>query len=128
MSTHCTIFVRDLKVMARAGIFPHEKKARQLLRFNLEITYKRAVKKGQIETINDVISYGNAVAIIKRVLKTRHFDLLETMGDALLDAVGQDKRVVSMKITIEKLKPYAPQKGLLDGVGSLGVTLERKKK
>lgn len=128
MSGNCTIFVRDLKVMARAGIFPHEKKGKQPLCFNLDITYKRAVKKGKVETINDIISYGDAVAIIKRVLKMKHFDLLETMGDTILDEVEQDKRVVASKITIEKLKPYAPKKGLLDGVGSLGVTLERKKK
>lgn len=127
MSDTCTIFVRDLKIMARCGIFPHEKKGKQPLRFNLEITYRRKVKKGGAETIDDIISYGDAAAIIKQAVASGHFDLLETMGDAILDACAQDRRAVAMKVTIEKLKPYAPRKSLLDGVGSLGVTLERKK-
>jgi dihydroneopterin aldolase len=128
MNDTCTIFVRDLKMNVRAGIHPQEKKGRQPVRFQLEVTYARSGKKGGKEKIDDIMCYGEAVGTIKKTVNARHYDLLETMADDILDALAKDKRARSMKLTIEKLKPYAPDKSLLTGVGSLGVIMERRRK
>lgn len=125
MADSCTIFARDLEIMARVGIFPQEKKAAQHLIVNVGITFKRTRRKGKVETIKDIISYGDAVTIVKEVAAVQHWDLLETFGDEILDRIFKDKRVVAAEVTIEKTKPYSPVKGHMKGVNTLGVTLVR---
>lgn len=123
----CTIFLRDLTLMGRAGIYKKAEKAPQPLRFNLEVTYLRSGKKGAAEKIDDVISYGELVVMVRKVVKKQHYDLLETMADAILDEVWGDKRALSAQVKIEKLQPYAPVAGLLTGVTALGVVMRRER-
>ena len=121
----CTIFARDLNLMADVGIYPPEKKGKQPLRFQVSITFKR-LKKGK-ETIDDIISYGDIVTIVKAAVNKGHTELLETLGDNILDAIFKYKIVTAADVTIEKLKPYSPVKGHMEGVTTLGVTLARKR-
>ena len=121
----CTLFVRDMKILGRVGVFAPEKQRKTRLCINLEIGLKR--KGGKGETIDDLISYGDMAGVIRRVVDARHYDLIETLADAILDEMGKDKRARSMRLTIDKIDAYTPKKGVLDGVTSIGVVMERKR-
>ncbi len=123
----CTLFVRDVDIMARVGIFAPERRKKTRLNITLEITCKRKHGRGTDETIADLISYGDMVAMVKDTVNSGHFDLIETLADAILDEAHKDKRAVSMKVTIEKIGAYAPRKDLLTGVGCVGVVMERRR-
>lgn len=121
----CTLFVRDMNILARVGIFDPERKRKTRLRINLEIDIKR--KGGKRETIDDLISYGDMAAVIRRTVDAKHYDLIETLADTILDEMGKDKRARTMRLTINKIDAYTPEKGVLDGVASVGVTMTRKR-
>lgn len=113
--------------MARVGIYAPERKRKTPLNVTLEIECRRVSGRGTKETIKDLISYGDMVAAIKDTAAKGHFDLIETLADAILDEVAKDKRALVMRVTIEKLKAFAPRKGLLDNVRCVGVTMERRR-
>lgn len=128
MKHSCTLFLRDMDIMARVGIFPQEKKRKTRLRISLEIDMKRKPGRGARETIDDLISYGDMALMIRSTVESRHFDLIETLADAILDEVKKDKRAHAMRVTIDKINAFTPMHGLLDGVDCVGVRIERKRK
>ena len=88
MSKHrCTLFVKDVDIEARVGIFDVEKQRKTRLSISLEVECKRKAGRGTKETIADLISYGDMVAMIKDTVNKKHFDLIETLADEILDAV-----------------------------------------
>lgn len=112
-----TIFIRELRIETRIGIYPREREAAQTIELDLEIGL-RGEHAAHSDRIEDTIDYAEVVADIRRLFAERHFDLLEHAAESIAQRVTGDFGAPWLRITIAKLSP-------LPGVKKLGVTIER---
>jgi len=111
------VFVRDLVLSCRVGIYDTEKAAPQRVRINLDLAVRE-----DLRPIGD--DYGKVVCYEQIVKKTRavaedgHVNLVETLAERLADICLQDPRVRSCRVRVEKLDVFT------DAL-SVGVEIER---
>ena len=112
-----TIFISELRIETRIGIYEWEKKAPQTIQLDLEVGLPgaHASKSGRIV---DTIDYSQVVARIEQLFKEHHFALLERAGEAIAEIITRDFKAPWVRISIAKLAP-------LPRVKRLGVTIER---
>jgi dihydroneopterin aldolase len=110
------VFVRDLVLSARIGVYQHEKLASQRVRVNLELlcTEHPAIK----DELNKVVNYADLVEQVRAIVDEGHINLVETLADRVAQACLADRRVQTAKVRIEKLDVF-PE------ADSVGVEIER---
>ncbi|GAA5178907.1 hypothetical protein GCM10025771_19250 [Niveibacterium umoris] len=110
------IFVEGLQVEASVGIYEREKRATQMLEINLTFGVPDAAAAH--DDINDTINYDVVVERIRAVLAHRHFNLLETLGEFIVDMLFSEFAAPWVRVSIAKM-------GVLRGVRRVGVFIER---
>ena len=110
------VFVRDLVLPCRIGVYSHEKHADQRVRINLELTCH------EHPAINDehhnVVCYAEVVEGIRGLLTGGHINLVETMAERIAALCLEDHRVIGAKIRVEKLD-------VMPEASAVGVEIER---
>src|SRR3954469_20428324 len=98
------VFVRDLVLSARIGVYQHEKLATQRVRINLELvcTEHAAIK----DDLDNVVNYADLVEQVRAIVDEGHINLVETLADRVAQACLVDRRVQSAKVRIEKLDVF----------------------
>ena len=111
------VFVRDLMIDGRIGIYPHEKTGTQRLRINLDLS---VVDAGVLpaDDIDHVVCYEEVVEQTRRIIGRGHVNLVETLAEDIAAAVLEDAAVISVRVRVEKLDALAD-------VASVGVEIER---
>jgi len=113
------IFIDELRVSAKVGVYPRERAAPQTL--ELSITFGVPDEAAQRDNLDDTIDYAEVIARIRRELGERHFNLLETLGEHIVALLLDDFRAPWVKVSIAKI-------GVMKGVKRVGVFIERGKK
>jgi dihydroneopterin aldolase len=112
------VFVRDLVLAARIGVFQHEKLSTQRVRINLELTCT------EHPAINDeldkVVNYAEIVSQIRDLVGSGHINLVETLADRIAHTCLADRRVQSAKVRVDKLDVFQETE-------SVGVEIERSR-
>lgn len=112
------VFVRDLVLAARIGVYQHEKLASQCVRINLELTCT------EHPAINDeldhVVNYADIVGQVKALVAAGHINLVETLADRIAQLCLDDRRVQTAKVRVEKLEVFKEAE-------SVGVEIERSR-
>jgi dihydroneopterin aldolase len=110
------VFVRDLVLPCRIGVYSHEKHAEQRVRINLELTCH------EHPAINDehhnVVCYADVVASIRGLLAEGHINLVETLAERIAALCVADHRVIGAKVRVEKLD-------VMPEASAVGVEIER---
>ena len=110
------VFVRDLVLPCRIGVYSHEKHADQRVRINLELTCH------EHPAINDehhnVVCYAEVVEGIRGLLADGHINLVETLAERIAALCLEDRRVIGAKIRVEKLD-------VMPEASAVGVEIER---
>jgi dihydroneopterin aldolase len=115
-----TIFISELRIDTRIGIYEREKQVAQTIQLDLEIGL-RGEHAAHSDRIEDTIDYAEVVADIRRLFAERHFALLEHAAELIAERIINDFKAPWLRVTIAKLSPLA-------GVRRLGVTIERGRK
>ena len=112
------VFVRDLVLSARIGVYQIEKLASQRVRINLELvcTEHPAIN----DDLVNVVNYAELVAGIREIVSAGHIHLVETLADRIAQTCLADRRVQSAKVRIEKLDVFKEAE-------SVGVEIERQR-
>lgn len=112
-----TIFISELRIETRIGIYAQELQVAQTVQLDLEIGLrgKHAADSNRIE---DTIDYAKVVAAIKQLFAEQHFSLLEQAAESIATMVIKDFKAPWLHISIAKLAP-------LPGVKKLGIRIER---
>jgi dihydroneopterin aldolase len=112
------VFVRDLVLSARIGVYQHEKLASQRVRINLELT---CIEHPAInDDLGNVVNYAELVTEVRAIVDAGHIHLVETLADRVAQACLADRRVQSAKVRIEKLDVFREAE-------SVGVEIERSR-
>ena len=113
------ILINDLTLDAFIGIHDFEKKKKQKIAISLSLDVNDNIS-GIEHKIENFVSYEHIVADIKSILKSGHIDLLETLGEKIVDLCFMDERVMTIKLKLEKLEVFKE-------TSSVGIEIFRKK-
>lgn len=112
------VFVRDLVLPCRIGVYSHEKLGTQRVRINLELAC------AEHPAINDehvnVVCYDQIITEIKQLIAGEHINLVETLAERIASLCLQDFRVHQVKVRVEKLDVFPEAE-------AVGVEIERQR-
>lgn len=111
------IFIRDLVLMARIGVYDFEQKQTQRIQLNISVGIKEEKGIGP-DLLSRTVSYADIVELVKETILQTHFHLVETLAETLATLILEDKRICVVRIMIEKLDIIAEAAGV-------GVEIER---
>ena len=112
------MFVRDLVLPFRIGIYGHEQKAPQRVRVNAELLVESAAAE---DDFGRVVNYETIVNGIRELARGEHINLVETLAERVIDLAMVDPRVLAVRVSVEKLDVYPDAE-------SVGVVLKRRRK
>jgi len=112
------VFVRDLVLNCRIGVYRHEREGAQRVRINVDLLVDESAE-ALSDRLGDVVCYDRIVADIRSVALAGHMNLVETLAERVAAVCLGDARVVSARVRIEKLDIY-------EDAGGAGVEIERR--
>lgn len=111
------MFVRDLTMLARIGVYAHEKDAAQRVRISLDLMVREG--SGPLhDRLDEVVCYDTLARSVRAVVADGHVNLVETLAERIAERCFDDARVRSARITIEKLD-------VMPDTGGVGVEILR---
>ena len=102
-STYDTLFINDLTIPCIIGAHEHERKDKQLVIINIELSIDTKTA-GKTDDLQDTVNYQKIAHDVASMVERSDFYLLEKLAQSAADICLQDKRVKQVKIRIEKPK------------------------
>jgi dihydroneopterin aldolase len=111
------IFINDLRLETRIGVYDWERVLPQTIRLDLEITLP-SEKPFATGKLDDALDYAAIVARIKAFAKDHPYPLLERFTEAVAQIVLAEFGAPAIKLRVAKLAP-------LPAVKEIGIEIER---
>ena len=111
------ILINELILDLKLGYYDFEKINTQKVKFSLEIDYQDK-KPSNDKDIKSIVNYSKIVRIIKKLVKNKHYNFLETLAEDVFDVLFKDKRIGKIMLKIEKLE-------ILKGCSSVGIQISK---
>ena len=113
------ILIKDLTLDLKLGYFDFEKNKPQKVKFTLEIDYKDK-KPTNDKDLKSIVNYDKIVKLIKKLVKNKHYNFLETLAEDVFDELFKDKRIDKINLQIEKLE-------IMKDCSSVGIKISKKR-
>ena len=97
------VLIKELILNIKLGYFDFEKEKPQKVKFSLEVNYKDK-KPTNDKDLKSIVNYDKLVKLIKKLVKNRHYNFLETLAEDIFDELFKDKRIDKIVQKIEKLE------------------------
>jgi len=97
------IFVNDLVLDCELGVYAEEKGVKQKVGFSITAAVTPG-NGGRSDEIADVPSYDELIKTVKAIMGEGHINLVETIAERIAARVLEDRRIVAVKVRIEKLE------------------------
>jgi 7,8-dihydroneopterin aldolase/epimerase/oxygenase len=115
-----TIFIHDLRIETRIGVYDWERKLPQTVRLDVELGLP-SEKVFQSGEFADALDYSAVVKRLQAFAADHPHQLLERFAQAIADVVLGEFDAPWVKVRVAKLSPVR-------GVKELGVAIERSKR
>lgn len=99
------IFIRDLRLQVSIGIYDFELAKPQAVVVNVDL-FLALPEKAAEDDIANVLNYDVIHDGIVALAKSRHFNLQETLVDAILDLCLAQRQVIEARVSTEKPDVY----------------------
>ena len=113
------VLIKELLLDLKIGYFDFEKKKKQKVKFSLEIDYVDK-KPSSDKDIKSIVNYAKVVRLIKKLVKKKHYNFLETLAEDVFDELFKDKRIDKVSLQIEKLE-------IMRDCSSVGIQISKKR-
>ncbi len=113
------ILIKDLTLNLKLGYFDFEKNKPQKVKFTLEIDY-RDKNPTNDKDLKSIVNYDKIVKLIKKLVKNKHYNFLETLAEDVFDELFKDKRIDKINLQIEKLE-------IMKDCSSVGIQISKKR-
>ena len=113
------IIIKELTLDLKLGYFDFEKNKTQKVKFTLEIDY-RDKKPTNDKDLKSIVNYDKIVKLIKKLVKNKHYNFLETLAEDVFDELFKDKRIDKINLRIEKLE-------IMKDCSSVGIQISKKR-
>ena len=113
------VLIKELLLDLKIGYFDFEKEKKQKVKFSLEIDYVDK-KPSSDNDIKSIVNYAKVVRLIKKLVKKKHYNFLETLAEDVFDELFKDKRTDKISLQIEKLE-------IMRDCSSVGIQISKKR-
>ena len=113
------VLIKELILNLKLGYYDFEKEKSQKVKFSLEIDYKDK-KPSNDKDLKSIVNYSKVVRLIKKLVKNKHYNFLETLAEDLFDELFKDKRIEKINLKIEKLE-------IMKDCSSVGIQISKKR-
>ena len=111
------IYIKDLRVQTIIGIFGWERKIRQVVSIDIEISTD-CKKSAETDDIKDSIDYKKISKAVFHFVQKSSFQLQETLAENIADLIKKDFGMESIKVRVSK-------PGALRNAEDVGVVIYR---
>ena len=113
------VLIKDLILDLKLGYYDFEKNKTQKVKFSLEVNYKDK-KPSNDKDLKSIVNYAKIVKLIKKLVKNKHYNFLETLAEDVFDELFKDKRIDKISLRIEKLE-------IMKDCSSVGIQISKKR-
>ena len=113
------VLIKELILNLKLGYYDFEKEKPQKVKFSLEIDYKDK-KPTNDKDLKSIVNYSKVVRLIKKLVKNKHYNFLETLAEDVFDELFKDKRIEKINLKIEKLE-------IMKDCSSVGIQISKKR-
>ena len=113
------VLIKELILDLKLGYYDLEKKKPQKVKFSLEIDYKDK-KPSNDKDLGSIVNYAKVVKLIKKLVKNKHYNFLETLAEDVFDELFKDKRIDKISLIIEKLE-------IMKDCSAVGIQISKKR-
>ena len=113
------VLIKELILNIKLGYFNFEKEKPQKVKFSLEANYMDK-KPTNDKDLKSIVNYDKLVRLIKKLVKNRHYNFLETLAEDIFDELFKDKRIDKIVLKIEKLE-------IIKDCSSVGIQISKKR-
>jgi len=113
------VLIKDLLLDLKLGYYDFEKEKPQKVKFSLEIDYVDK-KPSSDKDLKSIVNYSKIVKLIKKLVKNKHYNFLETLAEDVFDELFKDKRIDKISLQIEKLE-------IMKDCSSVGIQISKKR-
>ena len=113
------VLVKDLVLNLKLGYYDFEKIKTQKVKFSLEVDYEDK-KPSNDKDLKSIVNYAKIVKLIKKLVKNKHYNFLETLAEDVFDELFKDKRIDKISLRIEKLE-------IIKDCSSVGIQISKKR-
>lgn len=120
------VFLRDMVLDAKVGIYRHERDTTQRIRINVDLAVEddgaRASSRAAVgrDELSRVVDYEAVANAVRALVTAGHVALVETLAERIAEACLADARVSLARVRVEKLDVFAD-------TASVGVEIERRR-
>ena len=113
------VLIKELILNLRLGYYDFEKAKPQKVKFNLEVDY-RDKKPTNDKDLKSIVNYDKLVKLIKKLVKNKYYNFLETLAEDIFDELFKDIRIDKITLQIEKLE-------INKDCSSVGIQISKKR-
>ena len=113
------VLIKELTLNIKLGYFDIEKKNPQKVKFSLEANYKDK-KPSNDRDLKSIVNYDKLVRLIKKLVKNKHYNFLETLAEDIFNEIFKDRRIDKIVLKIEKLE-------IMKDCSSVGIEISKKR-
>ena len=113
------VLIKELILDLKLGYYDFEKEKPQKVKFSLEIDYEDK-KPSNDKDLKSIVNYAKIVKLIKKLVKNKHYNFLETLAEDVFDELFKDRRIDKISLQIEKLE-------ILKDCSSVGIQISKKR-
>ena len=113
------VIIKDLIFNIKLGYFDFEKENSQKVKFTLDVNYEDK-KPSNDKDIKSIVNYAKIVRLVKKLVKNKHYNFLETLAEDVFDELFKDKRIDKISLQIEKLE-------IMKDCTSVGIQISKKR-
>ena len=113
------VLINNLILDLKLGYYDFEKNEPQKVKFSLEVNYEDK-KPSNDKDVKSIVNYAKIVKLIKKLVKNKHYNFLETLAEDVFDELFKDKRIDKISLQIEKLE-------IMKDCSSVGIQISKKR-
>ena len=113
------VLIKELILNLKLGYFDFEKLKTQKVKFSLEVDYEDK-KPSNDKDLKSIVNYAKIVKLIKKLVKNKHYNFLETLAEDVFDELFKDKRIGKISLRIDKLE-------IMKDCTSVGIQISKKR-
>ena len=111
--------IKNLILNISVGLHDFEKKEKQRVRFNIDISTDSNIKP-ENTNLSSIVNYEDTIKKITDITKTKHHELLEDLAENIFDIIFKSKIVKKVKLKLEKLD-------IIKDTESVGIEVSKKR-
>lgn len=109
------LYIKNLEIKAKHGVYEHEKQNEQRFLVNVELTVD-VTKSSSSDDLNDTVDWELITNTIINIVQNNTFNLMERLAREIAVKILQDKRIEKIIVNIEKIDAFES--------GTPGITIE----